>query len=461
MTTGTDGIGVAAGPCATGGLRRRAGLDLERIRTDVAILGTKRNGHRLVYLDSASSSQRPEAVLAAMDDYYRTTHANVHRGVYALAEESTARFEAARRSAGRLINAPSPATEIIFTRNVTESMNLLAHSWGRRFLSEGDAVLLSETEHHANLVPWLMLAEERGIVLRFLSMRDDYRLDLSGLGQLVDGVKLVSVTAMSNVTGAITDLEPIVAAAHAAGALVAVDAAQLVPHRRVDVTALDVDFLGFTSHKMLGPTGIGVLYGRETLLEQMPPFLGGGEMISDVRLDGFSPTELPWKFEAGTPAIAEAVGLGAAIDYLDGVGIEAISQHETALTDYALTRLQERLGEDLVVFGPGPGATDRGGVVSFAFAGIHPHDLAQVLDEAGVCVRAGHHCAKPLMRRLGVSATTRASFYCYSGEDDVDALIDALEGARRLFHGTAPTGGTAALELGAVSAGSSTGGPRR
>jgi cysteine desulfurase/selenocysteine lyase len=407
-------------------------LDVAAVRRDFPILGRPVRGRRLVYLDSASSSQHPASVLAAMDAYYETTHANVHRGVYTLAEEATARYEAARRAAGTLIGAERPGTEILFTKNVTESMNLVAQSWGRRNLGPGDAVLLTEMEHHANIVPWLMLAEERGFTLRYLRLGSDYRLDLSDLDRLLDGVKLVGVTAMSNVLGTINDLSPIVAAARAAGALVLVDGAQLVPHRRVDVGELGCDFFGYTGHKLLGPTGIGVLYGREDLLEAMPPFLGGGEMITDVRLDGFTPNALPWKFEAGTPPIAEAVGLHAAIDYLAVAGLDRIARHEQELTSYALGQLSEHFGDRLSVFGPDD-ATDRGGVISFEVSGIHPHDLAQVLDGENVCVRAGHHCAKPLMACLNVTATTRASLYLYNDRDDIDALIDALAKAIALF----------------------------
>jgi len=413
---------------------RRAGLDPLALRRDFPLLTAPRpDGSRLVYLDSAASAQRPAAVLDSMDDYYRTTHANVHRGVYAIAEEATRRFEAARLAAGRLVNAPRPGTEIVFTKNVTEAINLVAYSWGRRNLGPGDAVVLTEIEHHANLVPWLMLAEERGLELRYLPLGEDFRLDLSDLERTLEGAKLLAVTCASNVLGTVVDLAPLAAAAHAAGALVLADAAQLVPHRRVDVTALGVDFLGFTGHKMLGPTGIGVLYGREELLEAMPPFLGGGEMIRDVRLDGFTPNELPWKFEAGTPPIAEAIGLHAAIDYLTAVGIDAVTEHEEQLTALAVKRLSDAYGEDLTVYGPDPAAGPRGGVISFSFKGIHPHDVSQVLDTRGVCVRAGHHCAKPLMRRLGVTATTRASLYLYNDEEDVEALVSALGAVADFF----------------------------
>ncbi|HUZ20938.1 MAG TPA: SufS family cysteine desulfurase [Acidimicrobiales bacterium] len=422
---GAAGAGSAVPPSAP--------LDVRALKAEFPLLARRRESGRLVYLDSAASSQRPQAVLDAMDEYYSTTHANVHRGVYAIAEEATRRYEESRVLAGRLIGAPHPAREIVFTKNVTEAINLVAYSWGRRELHEGDAIVLSEIEHHANLVPWLMLAEERGVELRFLPVGDDFQLDLTDLDQLVDGAKLVALTCASNVLGTVPDFAPIVAAAHAAGALVLADAAQLVPHRAVDVAELGVDFLGFTGHKMVGPTGIGVLWAREDLLEAMPPFLGGGEMIRDVRLDGFSTNEIPWKFEAGTPPIAEAVGLGAAIRYLHGVGLERIHRHVAALTEYAIVQLTERYGEEITIFGPPPDPERRAGVISFAFGDIHPHDVSQVLDQQGICVRAGHHCAKPLMRRLGVSATTRASFYLYNDEEDVDALVDALAAVRQLF----------------------------
>jgi cysteine desulfurase/selenocysteine lyase len=408
-------------------------LDIATLRSQFPLLGKKSHGRRLVYLDSAASSQHPRAVLEAMDHYYETTHANVHRGVYAIAEEATRQFEAARQTTGRFIKAPHPGTEIVFTKNATEALNLVAHSYGRHLLPEGKAILLTELEHHANLVPWQMLAAERGIELRYIPVGDDYRLELSDLDRLLDGVGLVGVSCMSNVLGTINDLGPIVAAAHAKGAVVVADGSQIVPHRRVDVRALGVDFLAFTGHKMLGPTGIGVLWGREELLDQMPPFLGGGEMIRDVRLDGFVPNDLPWKFEAGTPPIAEAVGLHAAIGFLEAVGMERITAHEVELTSRAIELLTERHGDDLHIFGPPADPSGRGGVLSFGFRDIHAHDLAQVLDAEGVCVRAGHHCAKPLMRRLGVTATVRASFYLYNGEDDIAALSDALEVAAAFF----------------------------
>lgn len=408
------------------------GLDVATIRKDFPILDRPQaDGRPLVYLDSAASSQKPQAVLDAMDHYYETTHANVHRGVYTIAEQATRLMEEARDKVARFVRARS-SREIVFAKNGTECLNLVAHSWGRANLGPGDAVLLSEIEHHANLVPWLILRQQLGFELRYLPLGQDGHLDLADLDRLVDGVRLVGITAMSNVLGTLTPVRRIADAAHAAGAVVVVDGAQYAPHLVTDVTELGADFFAFTGHKLLGPTGVGVLWGREELLDAMPPFLGGGEMIRDVRLDGFTPNELPWKFEAGTPPIAETIGLGAAIDYLQGLGMEAVREHEVRLTAYAMRTLTARHGDDLRIFGPSEPA-QRGGVVSFAYKDVHPHDISQVLDQAGVCVRAGHHCAKPLMRRLGVGATARASFYVYNDESDVDALADALDATSDLF----------------------------
>ena len=406
-------------------------LDVARVKKDFPILDREVDGHRLVFLDSAASSQKPRAVLDAMDDYYATTHANVHRGVYRIAEEATGAYEAVRTKVARFVGAPSPRS-VVFTKNATEAINLVAHSYARACLRPGQAVLLTEMEHHANLVPWLMLREERGVELRFLPVDDDGRLVLDDLDRQLDGVGLVAVTAMSNVLGTLNPVATLAEAAHAAGAVVLVDAAQSVPHVPTDVAELGCDFLAFSAHKMCGPTGIGVLWGREELLEAMPAFLGGGEMIRDVRLDRWVPNDIPWKFEAGTPPIAEAIGLGAAIGYLSDLGIDAVREHEVALTDYALSVLGDRHGDALRIFGPAD-PLERGGVLSFTFGDVHPHDLSQVLDSAGVCIRAGHHCAKPLMRRLGVGATARASFYVYNDEADVEALSDGLLAAAGLF----------------------------
>ncbi len=406
-------------------------LDVARIQADFPILEREVHGQRLVYLDSASSAQKPVQVLDAMEDCYRAHYANVHRGVYTIAEEATALFEASRAKVAALLHARS-ASEIVFTKNATEAINLVAHSWGRANLQASDVVVLTEMEHHANIVPWHMLAAELGVELRWIPLTPDHRLDLSDLDHLLDGARLLGVTAVSNVLGTINDVAALVEAAHAAGALVLVDAAQAVPHLDVDVTAWDADFVGFTGHKMLGPSGIGGLWARAELLDAMPPFLGGGEMIRDVTTTGFTTNDVPWKFEAGTPPIVEAVGLGAAIDYLQDLGLPAIRAHERALTEYALDALEQRFGDRLTIYGPRD-LEVRAGVLSFLFADIHAHDVSQVVDEAGVCVRAGHHCAKPLMRSLGVPATTRASFYVYNDESDVDALVEALATAEKFF----------------------------
>jgi cysteine desulfurase/selenocysteine lyase len=406
-------------------------LDVAARKRDFPLLSRQVNGKRVVYLDSASSAQKPVSVLDAMDDAYRNHYANIHRGVYSIAEEATAAFEAARAKVRAFVNAPR-SDEIVFTRNATESINLVAYTWARANLREGDKIVLSHMEHHANVVPWHMLAAERDIELRWIPMTDDYRLDLSDLDTLLDGAKLLAITAMSNVLGTINDIRPLADAAHAHGALVLVDACQYVPHVATDVQAWDADFIAFSSHKLCGPTGIGALWARFELLDAMPPFIGGGEMIRDVRLDGFTTNDVPWKFEAGTPPIVEAVGFGAAVDYVSAIGMDAIRAHEVDLTRYALKALQERFGDALSIYGPIE--TDhRGGAVSFLFDGIHAHDISQVLDEDAVCVRAGHHCAKPLMRQLGVPATTRASFYLYNDEADVDALIEALAKAQKFF----------------------------
>jgi cysteine desulfurase/selenocysteine lyase len=406
-------------------------LDVATIKKDFPILDVQVHGHRLVFLDSAASSQKPTAVLEAMTTYYETTHANVHRGVYTIAEEATRRYEEARAKVAAFVGAGS-AAEIIFTKNVTEAINLVAYTWGRANLSEGDVVVLTQMEHHANLVPWLQLKAERGIELRYLGLTPDGELDLSDLDAVLHGAKLLAFTACSNVLATITPIRRLCDAAHRAGALALVDGAQYTPHLATDVAELGADFYGFTGHKMLGPTGIGCLWARPELLAAMPPFMGGGEMILDVRLDGFSTNEVPWKFEAGTPPIAEAIGLGAAVDYLVGIGMGAVREHELHLNAYALDSLSGRFGADLVVHGP-LDPDRRGGVLSFSYKDIHPHDLSQVLDESGVCVRAGHHCAKPLMRCLGVGATARASWSIYNDEADIDALADALVAADRLF----------------------------
>jgi cysteine desulfurase/selenocysteine lyase len=408
-----------------------ATLDVARIRRDFPIFAREVNGRPLVYLDSAASSQKPRAVIEAMERCHREYYANVHRGVYTIAEESTAAFEAARLAVARFVGSPDPR-EIVFVRNATEAINLVAYSWARSNLRAGDSVVLTEMEHHANVVPWQILAEERGVELRWLPVTDDHRLDTSGLERALGGTRLLAVTAMSNVLGTINDIRPLADAAHAAGALILVDACQSAPHLPTDVGAWDADFVAFSAHKMLGPTGIGALWARAELLEAMPPFMGGGEMIRDVRLDGFTTNDVPWKFEAGTPAFVEAIGWAEAVRYLDALGVEAVRAHEKALTAYTLDALDARFGPSLHVYGPrDPEA--RGSALSFLFEGIHAHDISQVLDQWAVCVRAGHHCAKPLMRRLGVPATSRASFYVYNDESDADALVDALAEAERFF----------------------------
>ncbi|HZR14736.1 MAG TPA: SufS family cysteine desulfurase [Acidimicrobiia bacterium] len=406
-------------------------IDVARVKGDFPILEREVHGKRLVYLDSASSSQKPVHVLDAMDDCYRNHYANVHRGVYTIAEEATAAFEAARARLARFLGARD-AHEIVFVRNATEAINLVAYTWARANLRAGDPIVLTEMEHHANVVPWHILAAERGVELRWIRLTPDFRLDLSNLDALLDGAKLLAVSAMSNVLGTMNDVRPLADAAHAAGAHMLVDACQSVPHVACDVQAWDADFVALSAHKMLGPTGIGALWARAELLDAMPPFLGGGEMIRDVRLDGFTPNDVPWKFEAGTPAIAEAVGWHAAIEYLDALGMDTVREHEKALTGYTLAALDDRFEGRLHVYGPRD-VDVRGGAISFLFDGIHAHDISQVLDEDAVCVRAGHHCAKPLMRCLGVPATTRASFYVYNDEADADALVDALARAEKFF----------------------------
>jgi cysteine desulfurase/selenocysteine lyase len=406
-------------------------FDVATIRRDFPIFEREVNGKPITYLDSASSSQKPLAVLDAMDDCYRRYYANIHRGVYTIAEEATSAFEEARRKVARFVGA-ARSDEIVFVRNATEAINLVAYTWARTNLREGDAIVLSLMEHHANVVPWHILAAERGVELRWIPLTDDYRLDLSNLDRLLDGSKLLAISAMSNVLGTINDIRPLADAAHAHDALVLVDACQYVPHVPTNVQEWDVDFVAFSAHKMLGPSGIGSLWARYELLDTMPPFLGGGEMIRDVRVDGFSPNDLPWKFEAGTPPIVEAIGFGAAVDYLSTLSMEAVRDHEMRVTRYALDALRDRFPDSLRVYGP-QDTSIRGGAVSFLFDGIHAHDISQVLDEDAVCVRAGHHCAKPLMRTLGVPATTRASFYLYNDESEVDVLIESLARAQKFF----------------------------
>ena len=406
-------------------------LDPAAVKADFPLLQQEVNGSPLTYLDSGATSQKPRVVLDSLTGYYEEINANVHRGAYHIAERATTAMEDARRAVQRFIGAPSER-EVLFTKNATESINLVAHSWGRNNLVDGDVVLITELEHHANIVPWHQLAAERGIELRWIPLTDDGRLDLTGLDRLLDGVKLVGVSAVSNVLGTITPVRQLADAAHAVDALCLVDACQSVPHLPTDVVELGADFLAFSGHKMCGPTGVGVLWSRAELLEAMPPFLGGGEMILNVTRDGFVPNELPWKFEAGTPPIAEIVGLGAAVGYLEGLGMEAVRAHEVSLTDYALRTLGDRFGENLVIHGP-TDLEQRSGVLSMCYRDVHAHDVSQVLDQYGVCVRAGHHCCKPLMEVLGVAATARASLYIYNDESDIDRLADGLAAVDELF----------------------------
>ena len=405
-------------------------LDVGAIRKDFPILKREtRPGEPLVYLDSAASSQKPDQVIRAMSRFYETEYANVHRGIYKLAEEATAAFESARERVAEFVGAES-SRQIIFTRNATEAINLVANSWGRANLNQGDLVLLTEMEHHSNIVPWQMLASEIGFSIEYAPMTDDQRIDLSSFGDLLERKpKLVGFTQMSNVLGTINPVAEMSSMAHAVGAIVMVDGAQSVPHMAVNVADLQVDFLAFSAHKMCGPTGIGALYGRRELLEEMPPFMGGGEMIKRVQFDTFSATEIPSKFEAGTPPIAQAVGFGAAVDYLSNLGMPAIRQHEQEMIGRVLEQLEEVPGVRVY----GPAAEHKGGVAAFTFADAHPHDVAQILDRRGVAVRAGHHCAMPLHEKLGLPATTRASFYLYNTPEEIDKLIEGLYEVREVF----------------------------
>ncbi len=403
---------------------------IDTCRKDFPILKREiRPGKTIVYLDSTATTQKPLAVIEAMNQYYRETNANIHRGVHTLAEESTALYEASRQKIADFIHAPHHR-EVVFTRNTTESINLVVNSWGRAELQSGDIVILSEMEHHSNLVPWQMLAAEKGLRLEFIPVTDNGLLDLEEYDRLlVLKPKILAVTHMSNVLGTINPLKEMISKAHSAGAIVVVDGAQSVPHFPVDVQDLDADFLAFSGHKMCGPTAIGVLYGKAELLEKMPPFMGGGDMIKKVMLRDFVPNDIPYKFEAGTPAIAEVIGFGAAIDYLNRIGMDNIARHEKEITAYALEKLRQIEGLGII----GPGIEDKGGVISFTLGDIHPHDVAQVLDSEGIAVRAGHHCAMPLHQRFNLPATTRASFYLYSNTDDVDLLVKGLERVQETF----------------------------
>ncbi len=405
-------------------------FDSERVKGDFPILHQIVHGKPLTYLDSTASSQKPAVVIEALDAYYRTSNANIHRGVYQLSEQATAAYDTSRETVARFINAPQ-ACQCIFVRNATEALNLVAHTWGRANLGPGDAVVLTLLEHHSNLVPWQIIARATGATLRYVDIDDDGRLRLDQLDGYLrsERVKLVGVTHVSNALGTINPIGEITRRAHEAGAIVVADGAQSAPHMPVDVQALDVDFYAFSGHKMLGPMGIGVLYGRRSLLEAMPPFLGGGDMIRTVTLDGSTWADLPQKFEAGTASVGDAVGLRVAVEYLSALGMDAVRAHEREITGYALDRLAGVPGITLY----GPVGEDRAGVVSFTLADVHPHDIASILDSEGIAVRAGHHCAQPLMERLGLVATTRASFYVYNTEEDVDRLVDGLMTVRRIF----------------------------
>jgi len=400
-------------------------LDLAKVRADFPILQERVNGRPLVYLDNAATTQKPQAVLDAVAGYYEHTNANVHRAIHTLGEHATQAYENSRARVARFLNAPA-ASNIVFVRNASEALNLVAYAWGSR-LRPGDEIVLTPMEHHSNLIPWQLLAKRSGAVLRFIPLLDDGTLDLSR-APIGARTKIVSVTHASNVLGTLVPAAELAARAHAAGAVFVLDAAQSVPHMPVDVQALDCDFLAFSGHKVYGPMGIGVLYGKKALLEEMDPFLGGGEMILEVHLDRATWNDVPWKFEAGTPNVGGAVGLAAALDYLEGLGLAAVAEHERALTAAALGVLADLPG--VTVYGP---QGERGALVSFTVEGVHPHDLSQVLDQEGVAIRAGHHCCQPLMRQLGVVATARASFACYNTLEEVQALGAAVRKAQGFF----------------------------
>lgn len=406
-------------------------INIEHIRADFPILAETINGKPLVYLDSANSSHKPQVVIDAMSNFMAHQYSPTNRSAYYLAAQATDLYEGARSKVASFINARR-AHEVVFTKNATESLNLVARTWGATNLSHGDVLVLTHMEHHANIVPWQMLAAEKGFTIRWVPLTADGLLDLSSIDQLLDGAKAFSFTAMSNVLGTINPVKELVATAHRHGAIAIVDGCQSVPHMPTDVQDLDADFLAFSSHKMVGPTGIGMLWGKEDLLDAMPPFLGGGNMIADVTLEGFTCADLPAKFEAGTQPIVEAVGLSAAVDYLTSIGMNNIRQHEMEISRYALDTLTQRFGDDIVIHGS-KNVEVRGATFSFAYRDVHPHDVSQVLDQHNVCVRAGHHCAKPLMRLLGAHATARASFYVYNTNDEVDALCDALTEAGEFF----------------------------
>ena len=404
---------------------------IETIRADFPIFERKVHGNRLIYLDNAATSQKPASVISTINEFYSTCNANIHRGVYQLSEEATGRYEEAHRKVAGFINANS-YKEIVFVRNATEAINLIAYSWGRANVKAGDVILLTEMEHHSNLVPWQLLAEEKGASLEFISVSKNGLLDPQDLKKRFDGrIRLIAVTHMSNVLGTINPVKLITKFAHDNGALILIDAAQTVPHCPVDVQEIDCDFMAFSGHKMLAPNGIGVLYAKKEILEDMRPFIGGGDMILEVKLRKSKWNELPWKFEAGTPAVAEGIALGKAIDYLKSIGMESIKSYEKQIVSYAMERLSKI--EGIEIYGPPPKV--RGGLVSFNLSDIHPHDIAAVLDYDGIAIRAGHHCAQPLHEKLGISASARASFYFYNTMEEVDKLVSSLYKAKKLFEG--------------------------
>ena len=410
-------------------------VEREQIRDDFPVLRQRVHGKPLVYFDNAATSQKPRSVIAALNDYYERYNANVHRGIHALAERATREYEQARDRVVEFIHAESPRN-VIFTKGTTEAINLIAYSWGRTNLKKGDEILTTFMEHHSNIVPWFQVCEATGAVIKRIELNPDGTLALDNLDQLLtERTKLVAITHCSNVLGTINPVKRITAAAHQRGAIVLIDGAQSIPHMAIDVQDLGCDFFVFSGHKMCGPTASGVLYGKEALLDAMPPFMGGGEMIKEVWFDHAKYNDLPYKFEAGTPNIAESIGLGKAIEYLQRLGMDKIRQHEKDITEYAMQRLGEFV--ETRMYGP-TDASQRGGLIAFTFSDIHPHDLATILDQAGVAIRAGHHCAMPLHKKLGLGATARASFYLYNTRDEVDIFIDALARAKKFF-GACPT----------------------
>ncbi len=406
-------------------------FDVNKIRKDFPILKRKINGYPLVYFDNAATSQKPESVIEAVNDYYRNYNANVHRGIHTLANEATQAYEAVRDKVKKFINAAS-AEEIIFTKNDTEGINLVAYSWGRQNLKKGDEIILTVMEHHSNLVPWQFIAREKGAKLKFIDIDKDGQLDLNSFSRLLNSkTKLVAFVWVSNALGTINPVEKIIKLAHQNHSLALVDAAQYAPHCPIDVQKIGADFLAFTGHKMLGPMGTGILWAKEKLLEKMPPFLGGGDMILEVYLTKTIPNQLPYKFEAGTPNVGGVIGLGAAIDYLNKVGLLNIREQEKQLTKYALDKLGQI--KNVLIYGPRD-VNVRGGIITFNLKGIHPHDVAQILDDYGIAIRVGHHCAMPLHQRLSLTASCRASFYLYNTPQEIDRLIDAINQAKKIFR---------------------------